>query len=53
MAQDKPVEIKDQTSEQLALLLQQQYQTIMQCNQNISLLNAEINGRMAPKAEGK
>ena len=47
------MELKDQTGEQLAILLQQQYQMIMQCNQNLTAINNELNERMKPKDDGR
>jgi len=46
-SEKKAIELKDHTSEQLALLMQQIYQTIFQCNQNLQEINNEINKRIA------
>lgn len=52
-AENKPIELKDQTTEQLALLMQEQYQIIFQCNQNLQAINNEINARIAKQREEK
>jgi flagellar biosynthesis/type III secretory pathway chaperone len=54
MKTEKPKEIKleDESSEKLALYLNQWYNTIMQCQQNILAANQILAQRQA-KIEGK
>jgi len=44
--EQKQIDIKDVSSEELALMVQARYQAIMQCNRELSELNAEINRRI-------
>ena len=48
---DKPEQknIKDMTGEEIALALQARYQAIMQCQEEVRQLNAEIKQRAEPK----
>ena len=48
-------QIKDMTGEEIAIALQNQYQQINQCQQNIGLINNELQQRMnaLPKVLGE
>lgn len=44
-------QIKDMTGEEIAVALQEQYQTINQCQQNIGLINNELQTRLKQQRE--
>lgn len=49
--EQKQLNIKDASTEQLALFLSEQYEKVMQCRNNILLIHNEINKRIASKEE--